>query len=361
MKDIGFTPSKFDPCLYYRGSVIFLVYIDDCIVFGPNTQALDQVVKDLRSCPQQFTIDDQGDVGDFLGIQIKRETDGSIHLSQPQLIDSIIQDLHLQPGSNSKSTPSVTSTLLHKDTDGPDMQPEFHYRSDIGKLNFLEKSTRPDISVSVHQCARFSESPKKSHAEAVKRIGRYLLATRDKGLIIHPKRDRHFDCWVEADFAGNWRQADAHIDPMTAKSRSGWIVHFAGAPITWASKMQTITAMSTTEAEYITLSSSLREVIPLMGLLMEARAHGVRIDDLPPKVHCTVFEDNSGALELAPLLKIRPRTKHINQSYHHFREHVERKDILIEATPTEQQIADILNKPLAEPAFTRHCKAIMGW
>ena len=99
--------------------------------------------------------------------------------------------------------------------------------------------------------------------EAVKRIGRYLLATRDKGLVIRPSTDWHFDCWVDADFAGNWCQVDAHMDPMTSKSRSGWIVRFAGAPITWASKMQTITAMSPTEAEYIALSSSLREVIPL--------------------------------------------------------------------------------------------------
>ena len=174
------------------------------------------------------------------------------------------------------------------------MQPEFHYRSVIGKLNFLEKSTRPDISISIHQCAQFSESPKKSHAEAVKHIGRYLLAMQDKGLIIHPKKDWHFDCWVDADFAGNWRQADAHIDPMMSKSRSGWIVRFAGIPITWASRMQTITAMSTTEAEYIALSTRLREVIPLMGLITEARAHRLRIDKLPPKVHCTVLENNSG-------------------------------------------------------------------
>ena len=172
-----------------------------------------------------------------------------------------MNDLHLQTGSNPKPTPAVTSTLLHKDTNSPDMQPEFHYCSVIGKLNFLEKSMRLDISVSVHQCARLSESPKKSHAEAVKRIGRYLLATRDKGLIIHPNKAWHFDCWVDADFAGNWRQADAHMDPMTSKSRSGWIVWFAGAPITWASKMQTITAMSTSEAEYIALSTSIREVI----------------------------------------------------------------------------------------------------
>ena len=136
MKNIGFTPSKIDPCLYYRGDVIFLVYIDDCIVFGPNAKAIDQVVTDLWSCPQQFTVDDQGDVGDFLGIQIKRQEDGSVHLSQPHLIDSIIKDLHLQPDSNHKTMPAVTSTLVHKDTDSPNMQPEFHYRSVIGKLNF---------------------------------------------------------------------------------------------------------------------------------------------------------------------------------------------------------------------------------
>ena len=127
-----------------------------------DDRAIDQVVTDLRSCSQQFTVDDQGDVGDFLGIQIQKQADISIHLSQPQLIDSIIKDLHLQLGSNPKTTPAVTSMLLRKDADGPDMQPEFHSRSVIGKLNFLEKSTRPDISVSIHQCARFSESPKKA-------------------------------------------------------------------------------------------------------------------------------------------------------------------------------------------------------
>ena len=179
------------------------------------------------------------------------------------------------------------------------MTPEFHYRSVIGKLNFLEKSTRLDISVSVHQCARFSEHPMRSHAEAVKRIGRCLLATKDKGLLIHPNEQKCFECWVDADFSGNWRQKDAHNDPMTAKSHSGWVICFAGAPITWASKLQTITALSTTEAEYIALSTSLREVIPLMGILKEATEHGVRINNLPPRIHCTVFEDNSSALELA--------------------------------------------------------------
>ena len=166
---------------------------------------------------------------------------------------------------------------------------------------------------------------------------------------------------MDADFAGNWHQADAHIDPMASKLQLGWVVCFAGTPITWASKMQTIMAMSTTEAEYIALSTSLREVMPMMGILKEAREQGLQVNYLPPKVHCTMFEDNSSALELACLPKICPRTKHINQSFHHFCEHVEHQDIFIKAMPMDQQMADILNKPLAETAFTCHRKAIMGW
>ena len=69
---------------------------------------------------------------------------------------------------------------------------------------------------------------------------------------------------------------------MTSKSHSGLIVCFAGVPITGASKMQAIMALSTTEAEYIALSTSLREVIPLMGMLKEAREHGLQVDYLPP-------------------------------------------------------------------------------
>ena len=337
------------------------MYIDDCIVFGPDNRSINAAVKDLRACSHRFTVDDQGDIGDFLGIQVQKLSDGSIKLTQPQLIDDIIKDLHLQSGSNTKKTPAVTNQLLHKDTEGTDMTPEFHFRSVIGKLNILEKSTRPDISVSVHQCARFSERPKRSHAEAVKRIGRYLLATRDRGLIIRPNEQRLFECWVDADFAGNRLQRDAPVDPMTSKSRSGWIIRFAGAPITWASKIQTITALSTTEAEYIALSTSLREDIPLMGMLKEATEQGLRITFLPPKIHCTVFEDNSGALGLARLPKMRPRTKHINQSFHHFREYVERREIQIQFTPTEKQIADILTKPLLEASFVKHRQAIMGW
>ena len=100
-------------------------------------------------------------------------------LTQPDLIDSILADLGLNKmDTTGRQTPALTSTILHQDTNGEAFDERFHYRSVIGKLNFLEKSTRPEIAYAVHQCTRFCANPKKSHAEAVKQIGRYLPVHR---------------------------------------------------------------------------------------------------------------------------------------------------------------------------------------
>ena len=109
------------------------------------------------------------------------------------------------------------------------------------------------------------------------------------------------------------------------------------------------------------LSMSLREVILLMGLLKEIKQQGFEVQIDPPSIHCKVFEDNSGALELARLAKLRPRTKHINQSYHFFCEAVERNEVSIVSTPTENQLANMLTKPLPEEPFVCHCKNVLGW
>jgi hypothetical protein len=101
------------------------------------------------------------------------------------------------------------------------------------------------------------------------------------------------------------------------------------------------------------MSQSLRDVIPIMGLLQEMRERNFIVLCTEPYVYCKVFEDNSGALELARLPKLRPRTKHINVCYHHFREHVRKGLIRIFPVDTKDQIADALTKPLAQNDFQR--------
>ncbi len=92
------------------------------------------------------------------------------------------------------------------------------------------------------------------------------------------------------------------------------------------SKMQTEIALSTTEAEYIALSQSMREVLPIMWLLEEAGQQGIKILNARPKINCKVFEDNAGAIEIANIPKMRPRIKHLNIKYHHFREEIKKKN-----------------------------------
>jgi hypothetical protein len=100
----------------------------------------------------------------------------------------------------------------------------------------LEKSTRPDISCAVHQCARHCANPKIQHTAAVKRIGRYLLGTKDKGLIMKPNQEG-MECWVDVAHASEWNNKTASSDPNTARSRIGYIITYTGCPMHWSSKM----------------------------------------------------------------------------------------------------------------------------
>jgi len=103
------------------------------------------------------------------------------------------------------------------------------------------------------------------------------------------------------------------------------------------------------------MSQALRDIISIMGLLQEMREQDFKVLSTKPYVYCKVFEDNSDALELARLPKLRPRTKHINICYHHFREHVGKGLIKIFPVDTKDQIADALTKPLAQNDFQYHC------
>ena len=174
-------------------------------------------------------------------------------------------------------------------------------------------------------------------------------------------KEHSFDCWVDADFAGNWSKDCDPLDVDNVRSRSGYIIDYAGVPLIWHSKLQGEIALSTTEAEFYALSTSLRECIPLMNLVKEFVAEGFFDAIVTPTVHCRVFEDNSGALEMAKNPKYRPRTKHIATKHHHFRLYVECGDVTILPISTVDQWADSLTKATSVELFEAHQKANQGW
>jgi hypothetical protein len=172
--------------------------MDDCLIFAPTTDIIDNLISSLS---EVYTLEDQGNVHDYLGIRIEKDTTlKTIHMSQTGLIESILADLGLASDSNTKTAPS--DSILYPDHNGLPRQDTWSYRSVIGKLNFLAQNTRPDISYAIHQCAHFCTQATALHKLAVKRIGRYLLLTKDKGLILQPSKTFTIDMYVDANFAG---------------------------------------------------------------------------------------------------------------------------------------------------------------
>ena len=351
----GFKQSLVDPCLFYKRDLVLITYVDDCILMSPDANKIDDCIRDLG---KDYSLEDEGDINAYLGINVTRPTKDSIELNQPALIKRIIDSIGLKD-QRMHDTPA--DVVLTPDKDGPPRQDSFHFRSLVGQLNYLTASTRPDILYATHQLARFCNDPKRSHEVAAKRIIRYLKRTQDKGIIMRPDPSRGFECYVDADFAGTWKHHDAS-DPRSCLSRTGYVILYAGCPIIWSSKMQNTIALSTTEAEYTALSAAMRDVLYIKHLVEEFHQYGIKIPKFdPPKIHYRLYEDNVGALELANNHKLRPRTKHLAVQLHHFRQYIMSKEVTVHKVDTKNQLGDVFTKAVPKRTFEYLRKKIIGW
>jgi hypothetical protein len=351
-----FHQSAIDSCLFLRNDCAFILYVDDGIFFSKDDQVMDAILTQLG---KDFDVEVQGDFAGYLGVEIDAQPDGSLHLKQTGLIDRILDALGLDKDSTAKDTPATET--LGRDEHGSPCVGDFNYRSVNGMLMYLSGTTRSDISFANHQCARFANDPKLSHEKAMKRIGRYLKGTRNKGMIIKPTGKLTMDCYADADFAGLWNYEDLH-DPTCVRSRTGYLLTLGGIPVVWASKLQTEIALSTMESEYIALSTSMRVLIPLRYVLEEV-ANTLDLDYDSSSTMSTVWEDNQAALILATTNppRLTPRSKHIAIKYHWFRSHLAPGQIEVKAIASEDQKADMFTKALKRELFAKMRKLVLGW
>ena len=178
-------------------------------------------------------------------------------------------------------------------------------------------------------------------------------------MIFFPDLTQSLHCFVDADFAGGWSQADSE-NADNVLSRTGYVIMYADCPILWVSRLQTEIALSTAEAEYIALSQSLRDVIPLITLLKEINTV-FPVHVKTPTFVCKVHEDNQSCITMATASKFSPRTKHIALKYHHFRSYVKNGTIQITYCRMTEQKADILTKPLSDDLFFKLRYMLCGW
>lgn len=361
LMSIGFTQCQWESCILIRGQLIYILYIDDSIIIAPELRDIEECIQEIKNTNLKLT--DEGIVSEFLGVKIERRGKDTILFSQPTLIKTILQELRLlnnQTTSTPKDIPMKSSKILSRHPTSKDFDGNFHYRRLIGMLNYLERCSRPDISYAVHQCARFCEEPKVEHGLAVKLLGRYLLNQPQNGIIATLSQE-DIVAYVDADFAGNWDPEISEWDKDTARSRHGYIIMYRGIPISWASQLQTEIALSSTESEFIGLSALLRKIIPILELLQELNNAGFAVTTTSPVIRATVYEDNEGARAIANVPKMRPRTKHLNVKYHHFRTYIDSDKVMIESIDTDEQPADMMTKPVNLPRLRKHRRKAMGW
>ena len=303
-KKFGFTQSEYDPCLWYNSKIMLVQYVDDIGISAVSKKDADDFIELFRK--EGLTLTQEESFSEFLGIKFDTRPDGSVEMTQKGLISKILKAADMED-CNPNSTPAAQAPL-GSDKEGAPMKEKWNYRAIVGMLLYLSTNTRPDITFAVSQVARFSHEPKQSHATAVKTILRYLKGTKDKGTKVSLDSALELKAYVDADFAGLFRQEDER-DSNSVRSRTGYIILFGGWPLLWKSQLQSHLSQSTTEAEYSALSSMLKTLIPLKWLLGEMLSKlsgtGVKV----PKIIANVFEDNQSAYYLATNQRITSRTK----------------------------------------------------
>ena len=170
-------------------------------------------------------------------------------------------------------------------------------------LSYLHGSTRPYISMAVHQCVQFCNNPRPVHKLSVRLIAKYLASTSTyvdlpygnrrlttRGVVYNPNIEKGIDCYVDAEFSSGWAQVDSnHAENVML--RTVYAIKHAVCSVLWCSKLQTEITLFTTEAEYIALIQAMRGVITFMVFMKEV--YSIFNIHIPkPGVCCKIFEYN---------------------------------------------------------------------
>jgi hypothetical protein len=182
-------------------------------------------------------------------------------------------------------------------------------------------------------------NPGPNHFEALQQLFGYIKATLEHELTYNTngsEQEQQLLAYSDADFAGC-------LD--TRKSTGGYLIFKGNNLIAWQSKLQGNVTLSTTEAEYVQLSVTVRELVCFKAL--EGKMKGSQ----PTSIHCTMRGDYQGSIKLAVDPSYRRRTRHIDEHHHYVREQVEQGVIKLEYVQSKDNLADALTKPLPKPAL----------
>jgi hypothetical protein len=213
------------------------------------------------------------------------------------------------------------------------------YRQMVGSLMYASISTRPDITHATNIVARHMSNPSQADMTKVRRIFKYLTNARHYGLVY--KANQHHGgviklcAYSDADWAG---------DLTDRKSTTGYCTFMNDNLISWTTKKQSTVALSSCEAEYMAISDVVKEIMWMRIMLTEM--------DIQIETPTIIYVDNQSAIKISENDSAHDRTKHIAIRHYYIRDCIDDGSVKLVWVRSEDQLADILTKPLTPATFT---------
>lgn len=348
--EMGFKRIESDRSVYIYSNgevwIIIPVYIDDITFASKSSTAIDKYVHILST---HFKIRDLGPTRFLLGVGIDRDrSTHTLTLHQHQFILDLLEKYNMAD-CNPVSTPlppglTLSCSMAPTTQEEKDLMSQVPYLSAVGSLQYLAMMTRPDIAHAVSYLARFNHNPGPAHWKALKHLMRYVKGTLEHKLTYSGSLagDEPFITYSDS----------SHGDCVdSGRSTAGYVTMVAGGAVGWASKLQTIVAVSTTEAEYIAAVEAGKEIMWMRNILSEF--------GFPVSQVSTLKMDNQGAIRVAKNPEHHGRMKHLDLRTYWLRDAVDRDIMAPEYIPTAEMTADILTKAVPAPKV-KFCREAMG-
>jgi len=325
-----------DQCVFKSTSgykLFIAIHVDDGIVIGENIQQIKFLMSKLQ---KQFQTTVNFEPKNYLGMQISKNQNG-ISISQPRYAEQVIIRYNMQ---TAKPTSTPISLQNSSPADTGTLQTNFPYQEAVGSLLYLSCKTRPDISYAVNFLSRYTQEPKQQDVVNVKRTLRYLKGTIEEGIHYSNRGNNTLEVYCDSDHAG---------DQQSRKSTTGYLLFYAGGPIAWSSRKQSIVAQSSTEAEYIAAAQCCKEMKYVKCIIEEL---------LSRKIDVNLYIDNTSCIRMIEANQLTRKCIYIDVKYHFVKEEFKKGWFSIKHCPTDQNVADLLTKPLLPVKYERLKNAI---
>jgi hypothetical protein len=352
MKQLGYQPIQSDVCIYVKpgktNKIIIGLYVDDCVIIYDK---LDEPIwlHDKQLLSTKYEINDLGDCKFILNMQVIRERPKhKIYLSQSNYIEKALKELNF---TDSKEVLNpATADMLDQPVDKTDLKPldssQHHlYRSIVGMILWTAITTRIDVAYACSILTHHLATPYAHHLTAARKVLRYLATTKNYCLVFGNKlltspQDTTIDAYADASWGNSTNR----------KSTSGVIIKINNDLCFWSSKRQPVVALSTCEAEYISIAESIKEALWFQTWLNE-------VYNIKPIIN--VFNDNLSSIQITKNDTNHGRTKHIDIRYHFIRDHISKGNVKAQWIDNTNQIADLLTKTVKNQSFTTNVSKLL--